>query len=833
MKNKVDIEGLTEEEVIENRKTFGENIIESYDEKIFFRVIKEICSEPMFILLLIACSLYFSLNKIREGFIMLFSIFIVSGISFFQEYRSRNSINALKNILSSKSKVIRDKEIKKVTSAEIVMHDIFLLEEGEIVPADGFVIESNDFFVNESILTGESFAVHKPATIKSMVFRGTLITNGNAIIQTTAIGKNTEIGRIGLSLKNINIEKTPLQIQIKSLVNYMVYFGSFAFLLVVVINYIDTKNFIQSFIKGLTLAMSILPEEIPVAFSSFQALAAFRLLKKNNIIVKQPQYVETLGTTTVICADKTGTITENKMQIALLYDSINNIEYAIDKNLKKPNELIEYAMWSSETNPYDPMEKSIHEMYENNSKNDNRESFQKVHEYTLSGTPPFMTHVFKQNSRTIIAAKGAPEGLLICTKLSEKEKNVIIEQTKKYARNGYRVLGVGKSSWPTNEWPINQTEFDFIFLGLIAFYDPPKKNIQSLIQSFYKAGINFKIITGDYPETAISIAKQIGLENENIVLTGKEVNELTNNELAEKIKSVNIFARMFPDAKLKIIEALKRNGDIVAMTGDGVNDAPALKAAHIGISMGSSGSEVAKNASSIIITDDNLGHMIDAVAIGRKIYDNLKKAIQYIISIHIPIILIVLLPLFVHFLFKDIFTPVHVIFLELIMGPTCSIIYENEEMEAGTMLRPPRKLSATFLSFNQLKISIIQGLLITTGCMLTGMYFINQEKSFNYIRASVFITLLFSNIFLTLTNRSLKNSFFETLKYKNNLLPIIILTTLIFILIIQYFPMATNLFYLEKLPLFDLLFCLIISFVTTWWIEGYKYIKRKYTIKEA
>jgi Ca2+-transporting ATPase len=290
------------------------------------------------------------------------------------------------------------------------------------------------------------------------------------------------------------------------------------------------------------------------------------------------------------------------------------------------------------------MEKSIHEMYKNNSKNDIRESFQKVHEYALSGTPPFMTHVFKQKSRTIIAAKGTPEGLLICTKLSEKEKNVIIEQTKKYASNGYRVLGVGKSSWPTNEWPINQTEFDFIFIGLIAFYDPPKKNIQLLIQSFYKAGINFKMITGDYPDTAISIAKQIGIENENIVLTGKEVNELSNIELQEKIKSVNVFARMFPDAKLKIIEALKRNGDIVAMTGDGVNDAPALKAAHIGISMGSRGSDVAKNASSIIITDDNLGHMIDAVAMGRKIYDNLRKAFGFIFAVHVPIAGLSILP---------------------------------------------------------------------------------------------------------------------------------------------------------------------------------------------
>jgi Ca2+-transporting ATPase len=439
-----------------------------------------------------------------------------------------------------------------------------------------------------------------------------------------------------------------------------------------------------------------------------------------------------------------------------------------------------------------------------------------------------MTHIFKNEAgEIIIAAKGGPEAIIRQSNLSPDDSKLIEAQILAYAKSGYRVLGVGKGIWQNQDWPKSQEEFGFHFLGLVAFQDPPKDNINQTIKTFKDAGIPVKMITGDYAETALAIAGQIQLDHNTMVLTGQEVMDLSKDTLQTKVKEVNIYARMFPDAKLKVIEALKAIGEVVAMTGDGVNDGPALKAAHIGIAMGQRGSEVAKSAASLILTDDDLAHMTDAVALGRKIYDNLKKAIQYIVSIHIPIILIVTLPLLLSWKFHEIFSPVHVIFLELIMGPTCSIIYENEPMEKGLMLRPPRKAGASFLSLKQLSISIIQGLMITAGCLGIGFYYLQQGTEDASVRSLIFVTLLFSNIFLTLVNRSFTYSVFKTITYKNNLVPLIIGITLVFIAALIYVPFIRNLFMLNKLTFSALATCVGVAFLSTLWIDVLKFIRRR------
>jgi Ca2+-transporting ATPase len=827
MNDQDSITGLTNEQVTVSRQQYGSNTLEMQEDRVLLQVLKEVVLEPMFILLLAACIVYFAVGQYREGMIMGVAIFIVAGISLYQEYRSKNAIQALKKISAAKAKVLRNGIATQIATEEIVVNDLLLLEEGEVVAADGLIISANDFSLNESILTGESFAVTKTAVDNNIVYRGTLVTSGSATVKVTAVGLKTEFGKIGLSLKEITVVKTPLQHQVRSFVRNMVWIGAAAFLLVVGVNYYHSGNFVQSFLQGLTLAMSILPEEIPVAFGTFQALGAFRLLR-NNIIVKQPQYVETLGSATVICVDKTGTLTQNKMSIENLYDAETKLSVAVNNNTTLPARLIEYAMWSSETNPFDPMEKAIHELYTKTAATDKRKQFTQVHEYPIGGKPPMMTHIFKNESgEIVIAAKGAPEAILRQSKLSVEELKRIEEQSLAYAKTGYRVLGVGKGNWNEKEWPASQQEFQFDFLGLIAFQDPPKENMAQTIKTFREAGIPVKMITGDYAETAMAIAKQVQLTTNNEVLTGEEVLHLTKEELQQKIKQVNIFARMFPEAKLKVIDALKENGEVVAMTGDGVNDGPALKAAHIGIAMGLRGSEVAKSAASLIITDDDLAHMTDAVALGRKIYDNLKKAIQYIVSIHIPIILIVTLPLLLAWKFTDLFSPVHVIFLELIMGPTCSIIYENEPMEPGTMQRPPRKPGATFLSLKQLSVSIVQGLIITAGCLGMGYYYIQQGNDESTVRTVVFITLLFSNIFLTLINRSFYYSVFKTLRYKNNLVPVITGITLLFIVAQLYVPFMQHLFLLHPLPVQTIGLCLLVAMASTFWLEIFKYVKRK------
>jgi Ca2+-transporting ATPase len=485
-------------------------------------------------------------------------------------------------------------------------------------------------------------------------------------------------------------------------------------------------------------------------------------------------------------------------------------------------------MWSSETNPFDPMEKALHQLYEKTTGTDKRKIFEQIHEYPIGGKPPMMTHIFKNSKgEIIIAAKGGPEAILRQSNLSVAKLKHIEEQSLAYAKLGYRVLGVGKGKWTEKKWPVSQQEFEFEFLGLIAFQDPPKENIIQTIKTFREAGIPVKMITGDYVETALAIAGQIQLDHNSEVLTGEQVLHCSKEELQQKVQHVNIYARMFPEAKLKVIDALKENGEVVAMTGDGVNDGPALKAAHIGIAMGQRGSEVAKSAASLILTDDDLAHMTDAVALGRKIYDNLKKAIQYIVSIHIPIILTVTLPLLLTWKFTDIFSPVHVIFLELIMGPTCSIIYENEPMEPGTMQRPPLKAGTTFLSLKQLTLSIIQGLMITAGCLSIGYYYMQQGSDASTVRTVIFVTLLFSNIFLTLVNRSFVYSVFKTITYKNNLVPLIIGITLVFIAMLIYVPFVRDLFRLNTLPVTVIITCIVVALVSTLWIDLWKLLKTK------
>lgn len=819
--------GLRDAEVSVNRLKFGDNTLGEEERSPFFGVLKGILREPMFLLLVFACLVYFLLQQFQEGFALLIALFLVSGISIFQELRSRNAVGALRRLSAAKAKVIREGIIREIPAEDIVKGDFLLIREGELVAADGLLRQANDLFLNESILTGESFPVHKNGLGHEYAYKGTLVSSGSAVVEVTAVGKETQFGKIGLRLASINIPKTPLQQQIASFIRNMAIAGVIAFGLVFLMHFIRSADLIAALLAALTLAMSILPEEIPVAFSTFQALGAFRLLREK-IIVKHPQYVETLGSATVICADKTGTITQNLMQVALVYDSRAKQSFSPDTISEIPEELVGYAMWASEADPFDPMEKAIHEFYSNSTLSDERTGATQIHEYPLSGIPPFMTHIFLTGKgEKIIASKGAPESILQHSKLSDGEKNEILSKAKAFASEGYRVLGVGKGIWHEMQWPVSQEEFSFEFLGLIAFQDPPKENIMQTLNAFKNAGIDFKMITGDYPETALAVAKKIGIDHGMKVLTGHQVMQAEESYLQQACRETSIFARMFPEAKLRVIDALKKQGGVVAMTGDGVNDAPALKASHIGIAMGLRGSEAARGAASLILLDDDLGHMVQAIAQGRKIYDNLKKAIRYIISIHIPIILIVVLPLLLGWSFTSVFSPVHVIFLELIMGPTCSIIYENEPMEAGAMTRPPRALRSTFLTMTQLIGSIFQGLGITLGCLGLGFYFIHMQSDESLIRTMIFVTLLISNIFLTWVNRSFQFSILTTLRYRNPSVVWITAVSILLITAILLTPYLRDLFDITLISSGQVMVCLLVAAISTLWVEVVKLFRRR------
>ncbi len=829
------IEGLNDGQVASSAEKFGYNRQHFKKERGFFSLLREIATEPMFILLVLAATIYFVTGNRNDGLFMAGAIVFVSAISVFQDLRSRNAIEALRALTKPMSKVIRNGITREINSEEMVMGDIMVVEEGSSIPADGEIIQSNDFSVNESILTGESFSIFKSEadTNNNKVYQGTFVSGGLAICRVTAIGNQTNLGKIGGALSSIEEEKTPLQIQIGNFVKKMAIAGMIVFLIVWGINYFQSRDVFDSLLKALTLAMSILPEEIPVAFTTFMALGAWRLMKIG-VIVKQTKTVETLGSASVICVDKTGTITENRMELTQLFvPGASHFASPAGALTEVEKQLIRTAMWASEPIPFDPMEVALHQWYRNLFEHDERSAYKMIHEYPLSGRPPMMTHVFENNAGDrIVAAKGAPETIMKVSDLTEEDKASITSAVNELAEKGHRVLAVAETIQGGNDFPETQQQFRFSFKGLVAFYDPPKKNIAGVFRAFDEAGIDVKIITGDNMATTRTIARQTGFKGANKVIDGDALHTLTDEELMIKVNDVNVFTRVFPDAKLRVINALKGNGKIVAMTGDGVNDGPALKSAHIGIAMGKKGSEIAKQASSLIITDDDLGRMVDAIAMGRKIYSNLKKAIQYIISIHIPIILTVFIPLALGWVYPNIFTPVHVIFLELIMGPTCSIIYENEPIERNMMQQPPREFTTTFFNWQELTTSILQGLMITAGTLFIYQYAVHQGCNENITRTLVFITLISANVFLTLVNRSFYYSILETSRYRNKLVYVIITITIVLTVLFVLVKPLAELFGFRHAGLLHSAIAILTGFISVIWFEVVKYNKRK-KVKDA
>jgi len=825
--NNFDIKGLTDEDVLRSREKWGRNTLTFKKESGVLDALKSLVKEPMIILLLIASLIYFLSGKLDDGLFLLSAIIIVSAISLYQDSKSRNALQKLKDFTQPTCSVVRNGVTLQIKSEALVMGDSIIVEEGTSIPADAEIVHSNDFSVNESILTGESFAVFKDKTHEDHhVYKGTTVASGLAIATVTHIGNETKLGKIGESLDHIQVEKTPLELQINSFVKKLVIAGALVFLIVWAINYFHSYDFLDSLLKALTLAMSILPEEIPMALTAFMAIGALRLMKVG-VVVKQMKTVETLGSATVICTDKTGTITENKMSLAKVF-SLKSLRISNPKDFDAAEkELLETAMWASEPIPFDPMEIALHAAYAKYVKVDERPDFKIIHEYPLGGKPPMMTHLFENKTgKRIIAAKGAPEALIHISNLSDAEKLKINTAIKTITSEGYRVLGVAESTFSGTAFPDSQQEFTFDFKGIVAFYDPPKDNIKNVLEQFYEAGIKVKIVTGDNAETTIAIAKQIDFKGYEKSMSGAELMQLSDAALQEKVKETNIFTRMFPDAKLRIINALKANDEIVAMTGDGVNDGPALKAAHIGIAMGKKGTEIAKQAASLILVDDDFSKMVDAVAMGRRIYTNLKKAIQYIISIHIPIILTVFIPLALGWLYPNILSPVHIIFLELIMGPTCSIIFENEPMERNTMQQKPRPFVSSFFNWNELTTSILQGLAITVGTLFSYQYAVAQGLSEEETRTMVFLVLITSNIVLTLVNRSFYYSVFTTLNYKNNLVPLMIGLTIFITSLLLFVPVLTAFFDFALLSSNQLLLAILVGFVSVIWYEIVKLYKR-------
>ena len=830
--------GLTSDEVNQRIKENGYNELPGSKSQNFWTIMLGVIKEPMFLLLVACGTLYMILGDIQEGLMLLGFVFVVMGIEFYQERKSEKALDALKDMASPRALVIRDGVEIRIAGREVVHDDILVLQEGDRVPADAIVLKSVNLLVDESLLTGESVPVRKhewngePDEKQAggddlpFIYSGSMVVQGNGIAKVTQTGMNTEIGKIGKAISEIEETPTKLKTEIGKLVKRLTIIGIILCLMVIIIYTITRGNLLQGFLAGITLAMAMLPEEFPVVLTIFMAIGAWRISKKR-VLTRKSSAIETLGSATILCTDKTGTLTENKMKVAKLY---NKEDFWIAKDssdFPEPyHEIIEYGILSSQINPFDPMEKAINGIGDLFLKGTEHlhDDWEMVKEYSLSKELLAMSRVFRNTStcELVIAAKGAPEAIFDLCHLLPDIQEYYAQAVQKMASEGLRVLGVAKSKIPETHLPDQQHDFDFDFVGLIGLSDPIRPQVPDAVSECYKAGIRVIMITGDYPVTAQNIGREIGLKNYKECITGAELTCMDEDELSEKIKTVDIFARVVPEQKLKIVNAIKRNNEIVAMTGDGVNDAPALKAANIGIAMGEKGTDVAREASELVLMDDNFGSIVEAIKMGRRIFDNLQKALGYIFAIHVPIAGVSLIPIF----FADlplILWPVHVVFMELIIDPACSIIFEAEKAEKNIMSRPPKKIDEPFFGFKKILISCFQGIWILIATL--AVYFISLKMGYEIgeVRAMSFITLIVANIFTILTNRSWYESIITILRTPNPTVKWVAGGAILFIILILNIPFLLSLFQFSPISLIEVVCVSFIGMSTIIWFELYKY----------
>ncbi|GJD19306.1 cation-transporting P-type ATPase PacL [Rivularia sp. IAM M-261] len=860
------ITGLSESEASYLSQRNGYNELPSSKRRNIWKIASEVVQDPIFLLLVACGAIYLVLGDVQEAFILLGFVFFIMGISLYQESKTEKALEALRDLSSPRALVIRDRRQQRIAGREVVQGDIIVLAEGDRIPADAVLIDSINLCVDESLLTGESLPVQKIAgeicrdatcrvstQVENYVYSGTLVIQGQGIAQVTATGSSTEIGKIGKALQKLEPEQTALQKEMALLVRNLAIVG-LCFCAVVIIVYGLTRgDWLKGFLAGITLAMAILPNEFPVVVTIFLALGAWRISQKQ-VLTRRVPAVETLGSTTVLCVDKTGTLTLNQMSVQQLFPwkyTKGGAEFSVFTNLYDLNlhereplpefvhQLVEFSILASQKDPFDPMEKAFKQLGEKylalteHLHND----WTLLREYPLSPDLLAMSHVWQTTNvkdgdyDCIIAAKGAPEAVADLCHFSQAEIQLLTAQISQMADAGLRVLAVAKAtlsqpqslSLPPHpalsakHLPEIQHDFAFEFLGLLGLADPVRPTVSQSIQECYGARIRVAMITGDYPGTAQNIARQIGLMQMGEIITGQELEQMNDAELQRRIKSVNIFARVVPEQKLRIVNALKANGEIVAMTGDGVNDAPALKAANIGIAMGGRGTDIARESAALVLLDDNFSSIVQAVKLGRRIFDNLRKAMAYLLAIHVPIAGMSLIPVFLKS--PLVLLPVHVAFLHLIIDPACSIVLEAEPAEKNIMNRPPRHSQEPLFGRKNLSLAVLQGIGILV--IILAIYLISLYRGQGELdaRALTFTTLILANLGLIISEGSSSRFNLATLKTQNPAFWWVISDGLLFLCLVLYVPFLQHLFRFSFLHQIDLIICLVAGVLCFFWFE--------------
>ena len=839
--------GLTDSQALNRLKEEGYNDLPSAKPRNVFSIAFSVCREPMFMLLVACGVIYLLLGNRQDALMLLGFVFVVMGITFFQERKTERALDALRNLSSPRACVLRGGKQQRIPGREVVRGDIVELVEGDRVPADAILLQCTSMTVDEALLTGESVAVRKlvgdiaPQTMGApggddlpYVFSGTLVVQGKGTAQVLSIGTNTAIGRIGSALATIKPETTHIKLEIDRVVKLASWAG-FALAGFVALWYgFMRSDWLNGFLSGITLAMALLPEELPVVLTIFLGLGAWRMAQKN-VLTRHVPAIEMLGAATVLCVDKTGTLTQNKMAMAQLCasDLMFEVEQAQAQASNLPetfHEVLEFAVLASHRDPFDPMEIAIRECglkllagtEHLHGTGHLHGAWQLVEDYPLTKELLAMSRVWQSPdfAQYIIAAKGAPEAIIDLCHLNAETTQKIIQQVNILAEKGLRVLAVAKAKFSEKTLPEIQHDFAFEFIGLIALADPIRPTVSAAIKEAHSAGIRVVMITGDYPATAMNIARQIGLESPDVVLTGQELSQLSDTELQNRIKTVNIFCRVVPEQKLKLVNAFKADGEIVAMTGDGVNDAPALKAAHIGIAMGGRGTDVARESASLVLLDDDFGSIVAAVKLGRRIFDNLSKAIAFIVAVHVPIIGLTLIPMMLGW--PAVLMPVHILFLQLIIDPVCSIVFEAEPEESNVMQRPPRLSSARLFDYKVMKHGLVQGALLLVVVLAIFGFTLYRGIGADEARALTFTTLVLASIGLIFTNRSWSKSAWATLQSPNPALWWVTSSALALLALVVFLPVLNSLFSFSKLHAVDVALCVLVGMATFGLFEVFK-----------
>jgi Ca2+-transporting ATPase len=834
--------GLTEAEAASRIARDGFNELPSSQPRSVFRIAFEVVREPMLLLLLACGSTYLLLGNVQEAIILLVFVVVVTAITLYQERKTERALEALRDLSSPRALVVRGGVRRRIAGREVVPGDILVLSEGDRVPADGVLLAAVNLATDESLLTGESVPVRKqPASVERpmarpggddlpFVFSGTLVVRGTGLAVAKATGARSELGKIGKSLREVEQEPTLLQRDTRRMVRVLALAGLALCGSLVLVYGVTRGEWLRGFLAALTLAMAILPEELPVVLTVFLAIGAWRM-SRNRVLTRHMPAVEMLGAATALCVDKTGTLTMNRMSVVKLHaagDTYDFTKQPVSTVPEEFHELAEFATLASQPDPFDPMDRAIRTLGDEalHGTEHLHASWKVVREYPLAKSLLAISEVWvsPDSEQFVIAAKGAPEAIADLCHLPQEETAALLASAAEMAAEGLRVLGVAKAQFSSTTLPEEQHDFEFELLGLIALADPLRPSVPGAIAECQTAGIRVIMITGDYPGTAMSIARQIGLDSAGEAISGPEISSMDDRTLRERVARASVFARSVPEQKLQLVNALKANGEIVAMTGDGVNDSPALKAAHIGIAMGERGTDVAREAADLVLLDDDFSSIVSAVRLGRRIFDNLKKAMAYIFAIHVPIAGLSLCA--VLFRWPLILEPVHVAFLELIIDPACSVVFEAEQEEADIMRLPPRAPGERLFNRQMVVVSLLQGLGVLVILLAIFAAALRRGQGEADARTLTFTALVFANVALIVSNRSWSRTVFSILRAPNPAMWWVAGGALAFLLLVLYVPFLQVLFHFSTLHPDDIALCVGAGAVSLAWFEMLKALQR-------